>query len=144
MVSRKKKGMVAWLVTWEWAGEHAKRDDKIAAILSPRWSAERVRKYVEFIYINSYYTLSERAAYAKNPKSNPYPAEFNKVNGVSWLDRISCGHNPHLFARLVDDLVVTEEADGEEKATWKDRPLPDFDAILRRFGIKPHGQEDPA
>ena len=127
---------MAWLVTWEWASDHAKRDDKIAAILSPRWSPDRVRQYVEWIYVNSYYTLSERIAYAKNRNSNPYPAKFNGCQ-----DQIYCGHNPFLFARMVDDLVAIEQTDGEEKVTWKRRPLPDFDEFRRRFDTAPRDRK---
>jgi hypothetical protein len=28
--------MKAWLVTWEWAGDHARREDKVAAIFNSR------------------------------------------------------------------------------------------------------------
>lgn len=142
MGARKKKGMAAWLVTWEWAGDHAKRDEKIAAILNPRWSPDRVREYVEFIYVNSYYTLSERAAYAKSRSSSPYRAQFNRVSGIRWGGQIFCGHNPFLFARLVDDLVVIEQPDGEEKVVWKNRPMPDFDEFFHRFGIIRERQDD--
>jgi hypothetical protein len=61
---RSKKGIKAWLVKWEWAGDHAKPEREIAAILNPRWSPERVRKYVELIYVNSCYSIAERIAYA--------------------------------------------------------------------------------
>jgi hypothetical protein len=118
---------MAWLVTWEWEGAHAKPERRIAAILNPRWSPDRVRKYVELIYVNSCYSHSERIAYAKNRSFNQYPAEFVSVNGVPWEGEIICGHNPWLFARLVDNLAATGEPDDEEGVVWTERCKPDFD-----------------
>jgi hypothetical protein len=48
--SRKSR---AWLVTWEWAGDHAKRTDKVVAIFGPRLGGERVRELVEFLYVQN-------------------------------------------------------------------------------------------
>jgi hypothetical protein len=117
--------MKAWLVTWEWAGEHAKRKDKVAAIFNSRLSAERIREFVEFIYLSEY-CLGERMAYALHKDKNPYPAHFGSLKGVKREGQIHCGHNPHLFARLVDDLAVERDEHGNEKATWKERPKPDI------------------
>ena len=57
--NRKRK---AWLVTWEWAGDHAKRADKVAAILNPRLGGDRVRELVEFLYMLDNSSLSEKLA----------------------------------------------------------------------------------
>ena len=57
--------MVAWLITWEWVGDHAKVENKVAAILSYRLSGKIVREIVELLYANNYYTLRERVACAK-------------------------------------------------------------------------------
>lgn len=116
--------MKAWLVTWEWIGDHAKRADVIAAVLNPRLSAERVRNVLELLYANEYYSLGERMAYAANRKKNPYPAVFGRVDGVQWRGQITCGHNPFLFARLVDDLQLALDEHGAEQATWKEHPRP--------------------
>ncbi len=117
--------MKAWLVTWEWCGDHAKRDDKVAAIFNVRSSSERVRELVEFIHLSAMYSLGERAAFAQNRKRNPYPAEFGITpDGVPWTGEITCGHNPFLRARLVDDLVVEDDLEGKEKLSWKERPKP--------------------
>lgn len=74
-------------------------------------------------------------AYAKNRTFNPYPAEFERVNGVTWEGQITCGHNPWLFARLVDNLANTGEPDDEATVVWTERPKPDFDKISRELGI---------
>lgn len=98
--------MKAWLVTWEWAGDHAKVKNPIAAILNPRLSPARVREIVELIFVNESYSFSERVSYANNKKFNVYPAEYDTFKGANYLNRIYCGRNPHLFARQVDDIRV--------------------------------------
>jgi hypothetical protein len=123
MLNGKPRKMKAWLVTWEWCGEHAKRDDKIAAIFNPRLRGVRVRELVEFLYANEY-TLSERMDFARG-KPNPYPAKFGTLDGVPWEGEILCGHNPFLRARLVEGLTVQRDANGKETAGWKERPKPD-------------------
>ena len=117
MSTRKVK---AWLVTWEWCGDHAKRDDNIAAILIPRLRSQRVRQIVEFIYL-SQYTLSERMAYMIRPDRNPYAAKFLNLEGSEWEGEIQCGGNPYLRARSVYDFTIELNEQGKETATWKDR-----------------------
>jgi hypothetical protein len=126
-ISKTKKGISAWLVTWENSGSQLSVP-LIAAIFNSRWSSERVRQIVEVLYINSSYSLSERIRYAKDKSSNPYPAEFNKRQaGVPFSGHIICGHNPYLFARLVDNLVYDgdEFEDNERLVTWDDRVVPE-------------------
>jgi len=115
--------MVAWLITWEVVGDWVKTENKIAAILNYRLSGETVRKIVELLYINSC-ALSTRLSYAKNKKSSHYHAEFHTLDGVPWEGKITCGYQPCLFARLVDDLRVQINKNGEETLTWKERPTP--------------------
>jgi hypothetical protein len=131
--------MKAWLVTWEWCGDHARPEDKVAAILNPRLSANHVRDLVEFIYLSAMYTLSERADYARDRKRhNPYPAEFGRTpEGVPTMGAIHCGHNPWLEARLVDHLTVEIDAEGNEMASWKERPKPDLSWLRTRAPVKP-------
>lgn len=112
--------MKAWLITWEWAGDHAKVKNPIASIMNSRISGERMREIVEQIYVNERYSLSERAAYAKNKKSNPYPAYFGTFKGVHCLWEVYCGHNPYLYARLVSDLKIEEDRNGKEVISYKE------------------------
>lgn len=65
---------------------------------------------------------------ARNKKLNPYPAHFSKINGITWLGRIYCGHNPYLFARKVDKLKVKVGENGKEIITWKEisKPNPEI------------------
>ena len=118
--------MSFWLVTWEWAGGHAKRENKVAAVLSGRLSDERVRELVEFIYVKEEFSLRERIAYAKNKRNNPYPAIFGSIEGIPYGGMITCGHNPFLYARKVDSLSVEVGEDGERELTWQERHLPSF------------------
>jgi hypothetical protein len=121
---RAKSGIVAWLITWEWIGDHAKVENKIATILNYRLSADSVREIMEQIYIDHYTSLPERVAYAKDKKNHPYPAQSARVDGVPWSGRIYCGRNPYLYARLVDDLHADVDKSGEETLTWKECPKP--------------------
>ncbi len=118
--------MKTWLVTWKWAGNHAKVENPIAAILSFRLSGKRVREIVEQIYVDAKYTLSERASYANNKKFNPYPAHYGTIKGIDYLGEVYCGHKPYLHARRVDDLKVEMNSNGEEKISWKERPKPNI------------------
>jgi hypothetical protein len=107
--------MKAWLVTWEWMGNHAKREDKIAALLNSRLSESRVKELVEFLYLNDCYAVSEKMAIAQRRRDNPYPAKAER-------GCIHCGHHPFLQARLVDDLTVECDEHGFDTAVaWKER-----------------------
>ena len=118
----------AWLVTWEWAGKHAERKSKVASILNYRLSGKTVSEYMERHYVDSYYSLSERLSYAKSRKNTPYPAQFAtvEVEGkiVPWTGRINCGHNPFLYGRLVQNIRVEVDSDGNERLEWDEIPPP--------------------
>jgi len=116
-----ERGMSAWLITWEETGPAKPAREKIAAILNPRWSSERVRQIVELLHHAKQYSLSELAGYANNYAFNPYPAEYERVEGVRHTGYISCGHNPHLYARLVKDLKI-QGSYGDEVVTWTEEP----------------------
>ena len=110
--------MKAWLATWEWTGDAAAVADKIAAILNGRWSQDRVTIIVEFLYASCTSNTLELAAYAKRPANNPYRAEQD------FNSQITCGSNPWLHARLVQDLMVsTDPETGIETITWTEPPL---------------------
>jgi hypothetical protein len=119
------KTKTAWLTTWEWIGEHAAVESKIAAVTNYRKSGAYVRSLVEQLYIAKTSTAVEMAQYAKDPSANPYPAEFHRVRGVPWHGRIRCGHNPHLFARKVSNLRSVQHGD-ETRLEWDEIPMPKF------------------
>jgi hypothetical protein len=106
--------MRAWLVTWEWTSDSAAVADEIAAVLPSRWSERRVTDVVEQLYALHTSNLQELAAYARNPKSNPYLVR--SVDGHA--DILSCGAHPWLFARKVSKFTVSVDPSGHEMVTW--------------------------
>ncbi len=112
-----KRGQKAWLITWEWLGDHAAVEDRIAAILQPRLSQRIVGEIVECLYAIHTYSPAELAYYAKRPKENPYPAQWD--NGFCF-----CGHNPSLTASYVHGLIITKDSEsGHEIISWVLPPL---------------------
>ena len=117
------RGRKAWLVTWEHIGDHAQPERKIAAVLEPQLSGRRVRELVEFLYASVEYQPFEQLEIAFGLRSNPYPGTFGSMkDGPAglWEGEVNCGHNPWLYARLVDNLIIP--ADGEP--TWQEPPRP--------------------
>lgn len=113
-----KRNQKAWLLTWEWTGDHAAVEDKIAGILHPRLSREVIGKIVESLYAIHEYSLSELACYSRRPKENPCFAQWHNNNGCI------CGHNPSLHANSVHKLNVTEDPEtGLETISWVLPPL---------------------
>jgi hypothetical protein len=103
-----RQGRRAWLVRWEWAGEHAAVEQPVAAILSPRLGGEGVRRAVEMLYAVLTYRPDEMLAAARQHGGfNPYPAQFATVSvylgeltaNVPWEGEVICGANPWLAAR---------------------------------------------
>jgi hypothetical protein len=72
---------------------------------------------------------------------NPYPARFNTIvfeqpmpddeifrQNVPYTGQIYCGHNPFLFARLVDNLRPKDPANPDAGLVWDERPHQELDA----------------
>ena len=116
----------AWLITWDQASGYPRQKDKIVSILSGRLSAKTVLKYVERLYVDLEYSFSDKLAYAKKPKDNPYPAQFGSINNVPWQGEITCGHNPFLYARRVMNIRVELDSNGAEQLHWDDIPKPNL------------------
>jgi hypothetical protein len=111
-------------------GDHARVEDRIAAVLNSRLSGERVRRLVDILYANAMCTLSERLLYARNPRQNPYPASFTTISGVRYEGEIACGDNPFLRARLVEEIRVEGSPPEGEVLRWREPEPPDIKAIL--------------
>lgn len=130
---RQPKGLSAWLVTWEWSGLPAGPPQQIAETLNPRMSAERVREIAGLLYHRDA-LLREKVAWRLRRQQQPYPADFQTIDGVRCEGQIMCGHNPWLHARLVDNLIISTDGDGAEMASWTDRyPVCAMKAKLRRM-----------
>lgn len=113
----------AWLITWEWIGEHAAVDKKIVAVINYRRSSSYIKDMVEQFYISIKYNTREKAACAKDSHANPYPAHYGNLRGVPWHGRITCGHNPYLYARLVSNVRL-ERKGNDSIVVWDERPIP--------------------
>ena len=124
--------MMAWLITWNWSGNHEQLENPIAAILDYRLPAEEVREIVELLFLNRYASLSERLAYARDRKNNPYPAEFETIDGIPVNTGMTCGHNPWLYARIVDNIILNIAIDGKESLSWKERERPEPPGVTPR------------
>jgi hypothetical protein len=114
------RGIKAWLVTWEHIGEHLRPEQRIAAIINSRRSADRVREIVELLYATAVFTPGEQLLHAGR-RFNPYPAEFIKIDGADFTGEITCGHNPWLRARLVENLRYRGDGRTESDLTWVDQ-----------------------
>jgi hypothetical protein len=102
------RARLAWLVMWEWVGNHARVDQPIAAILPRRLGHETVQRIVEALYSAREYTPAEMLEAARDGGHNPYRAylgsccvimEDGSPGNVTWQGEVICGHNPHLVAR---------------------------------------------
>lgn len=104
--------MKAWIIKWDWIGDHAAVDDPYINILSARVSPGEVLEYVQRCYASSEYSLSEQIAQARynKPSIPPYQAHFDVVEGHSYENCIVCGHNPHIVAFKADSVHVDEES----------------------------------
>lgn len=101
-----------WLVTWVRADGRIDSDEEIVSILSARLGVKTVAEYVERLYVDTLF-LSSRLSIARNPKGNPHPARIER-------GKIDCGHNPILMARLVKEVEVREDEDGNERLSYSE------------------------
>jgi hypothetical protein len=91
----------AWVVTWE--GTSGVPEDRVAAVLNYRMSPNLVKDFVELLYASTKFSRREKLLVAKDRKENPYPAT------ITLFQRIDCGDNPFLRARLVSDLKMIDD-----------------------------------
>jgi hypothetical protein len=130
-MAKRLRGRVAWLVTWEWDGNHARVPNKevIAAVLRPQIGAQKVRRYVEVLYAQREYAAIDKL-YALD---HPYPSRFGHCHvepadsthrPPSWDGEILCGDNPYLRARIVDNLRPRNPADPKKGLVWVERRRP--------------------
>lgn len=136
---RRPAGFKAWLVRWEWIGDHARVDEPVIAILSPNLGVDNVKTFVERFYAATTYTPGEKLQFMRDPKSNPYRAtlgtvkvtmEDGTISQIPWAGEVICGHNPFIHASLVTDLKEIELDDPAGAVVWTAQPRPIMD--LRR------------
>lgn len=52
-------GYRAWVIRWEWAGDHAARDKPFVSVALIRWQRRRVAEWVEGLYATLSYSDDE-------------------------------------------------------------------------------------
>ena len=112
--------MKAWIVRWEWMGEHASHDNPLIAVLSARCGVDDIKKFIERHYLVATATVGEQIEYAsyRNPRKPAYPAEVS-AGGV-----IHCGHSPFIVGRRGEDVHLAEDGHLVWKEGGQQRMLP--------------------
>lgn len=107
---------------------------QLSHILRPQTSSDTVKRIVELLYAaREYHPADKLGALTRNP----YPAQFNTVEieqplrdgevfkqTVPFAGQIVCGHNPFLYARLVDNLRLRDSTNPNADLIWDERPHP--------------------
>ena len=107
----KRKGIKAWLITWEHAPNRS--PGRIAAVLDPRLTDGTIQRYVEVIFAAGQ-RVEDQISFVRR-RTMPYGATQNR--GV-----IQCGQNPFVCARLVDNLRMEMDDNGNFAPMWDERP----------------------
>lgn len=103
-------------------------------LLHWRTSARTVADLMERLYAQREYDLSEQIGLVTGKWTNPYPAE------VHDFERITCGHNPYLFACPAMDVRVETTADGDETLAYEPLPIkPEWVESLARVRAENRG-----
>jgi len=140
-------GTRAWLVRWDWIGDHAKVENPIVAILPSQWGVERIKTVVEVVHDAKALTPAEMAHFARKRRDRPYEATLDTVTmdtdhgpiNVPWEGAVLCGHNPWVEARQVTVFIHP----GSQEVSWEPVPKPprvNVDAF--GFGTA-HGETTP-
>lgn len=107
--------MNAWLITWEGTDKRVTEANKIAGVLSARYSSSDIEKLVDFIYHRTVFDVREMVYFANRRKAREAKSKAIFSRG----ERIFYGSNPCLFARRVKDLQVKhDESKHMEVVSW--------------------------
>lgn len=123
------KSKRAWFITWEPINQDNRKGYNVVTILNYRVSDNTVKKILEQLYVDQTFFPSERIAYTKSKKSKSHLVQFDEINGISWWGRMTCGHNPYLYARQVCNIRVKEDENGKEFFEWEEIKKPIVDHI---------------
>jgi hypothetical protein len=98
---------------------------RIVAILNARWGSHRVRDHIQVLHDSACLSLSDQIAAIKGKGDHLYPATFGQTrSGHRYEGKITCGHNPWLYARLVDDIRPSHDEHAVGGLKWKELPIP--------------------
>lgn len=143
----------AWLITWEWSGDHVKieNENRIVAMLNPEKPVHTLEKITEQIYVSRYFAYHEQLAYLEDKKGSPYRGQRGTVEVAEELrkklslpsqvqvsDEVICGGNPWLWARIVHDIEAYVDAEGKEHLKWNERQHGIWDGEIRAEWIERH------
>ena len=125
----------AWLITWEWTGDHAQVDDKFVAIISSRFKDKKVREMLEQYFASNYLSLREQINCVKSKRSHTYNVQLILIavsnelqqkasampSQVPFSESMIIGGNPWLWARIVYKLETWREEGDVEWLKWNER-----------------------
>jgi len=150
LMGSRSRRRTAWVMRWDWVGEHAAVEQRVAAVLPPQWGHETVKRVVEVVYAASAYVPAEMPEAARRGGHNPYPAKYGRIPGiredgvresVEYQGEVTCGHNPFLIARKAK--VRLDPKDPGE-IVYEDLPRPrPFDLRSRPAGWPPAAPLEP-
>jgi hypothetical protein len=132
MRTQKPKTRNAWLITWEAVPSYRLEDlgrPRVVAILKPQISDSTLKKVLPILF-----TSESRLTFTEKIEVGFFahqPLWLHKdFNG-----RLSCGTNPHLWARRVKDLYVQSHEDAWDHQTlhWTELARYDVDPGTRRI-----------
>ena len=125
-----KDGYKAWIIRWEWDGDHAAVEDPFIAALPPQFGSQKIRCFVELYYAARFLTPPEQLHYIVRKRApNPFPARFGvatwqdeagNVRNLRWDDQVICGDNPFIVAQRATNVVEGREPGGQEVLVWED------------------------
>jgi len=113
----RKRSVSAWLYYWKHQSGSPlpiASDGEVVAVLPSRSADKRVKETLERLYLERAATPAELILWRKEG-SGPYPARHDAyIHQVPYAVSYSCGHNPILRARYVENLV----SGGEYELSW--------------------------
>lgn len=117
----------AWIIQWEWAGDHAKIEPNIFHVLDSKCSIKYVESYLRSLYLNSaWFNIEERIG------SVGMKDAYLTVN-AEYGCRVSIGANPHLVAMRVEKLRAQyDPSTGLDTVEYELPPLVRYDAETGR------------
>jgi hypothetical protein len=118
----------AWIITQEGTQHRT----EVLSVLSARKRPETIREYLEWLHTLLQYSPEEHFATARyNKPVKPYEAEYSETGSGNERNRITCGHNPYLEARLGRNVSLKDTDTDAPNVEWTepDRLIRDRDTL---------------
>jgi len=92
----------AWIIQWQWTGDHAKVEPNIFHILDSRLGIKFVKSYLKYLYLNSFLlNIEERVGTAGTNDPSMIVTSNGRIATI--------GTNPSLEAMLVENLTAKHD-----------------------------------